>query len=148
METISKKDTNTYLDCCLYFTANSLSRQINKMADEAFIKTGLSPSYAFLMMVVCEEKAIGIGDLAKALHLAPSTITRFVDKLVAKKYLQREQSGRNMTINPTKKGEELLPLIHSCWKNLYEEYCEILGEEFAVKLTSDMAKTNKTLEKN
>jgi DNA-binding MarR family transcriptional regulator len=73
-------------------------------------------------------------------------VTRFVDKLISKGYLEREQHGRNITVKATKEGKELLPSIRESWKRLYDAYCNILGEEFAVKLTSDMAKANKVLE--
>lgn len=138
--------TNTYLDCCLYFTSNTMSRLINKMTEDAFMPTGLAPSYAFLMMVVIEEKSIGIGQLAETLKLAPSTVTRFVDKLIIQGHLEREQSGRNMTITATQKGKELLPEIKESWTRLYDAYCEVLGKEFAVELTANMAKANKILE--
>ena len=139
---------NTYLDCCLYFTSNSMSRLINKMTEDAFMPTGLAPSYAFLMMVVIEEKSIGIGQLADTLKLAPSTVTRFVDKLIVKEYLTRTQEGRNITVSATSKGKALLPSIKESWKRLYDNYCEVLGEEFAVELTNNMAKANKILENN
>lgn len=137
---------NTYLDCCLYFTANTMSRLVNKLTEDAFMPTGLAPSYAFLMMVVIEEESIGIGQLADALKLAPSTVTRFVDKLIIKGFLQREQNGRNITVSATEKGKELLPTIKESWSRLYQSYCDVLGEEFAVKMTADMAKANKILE--
>lgn len=138
--------TKTYLECCLYFTSNTMSRLINKMTEDAFMQTGLAPSYAFLMMVVIEEENISIGNLATTLKLAPSTVTRFVDKLIIKGYLTRNPKGRNITINATKKGKELLPEIKKSWKRLYEDYCELLGEEFAVQMTADMAKANKILQ--
>lgn len=138
--------TNDYLECCLYFTSNNMSRLINKMTEDAFMPTGLAPSYAFLMMVVIEEESIGVGLLADTLKLAPSTVTRFVDKLILKDYLKREQEGRNIIISATSKGIELLPSIKESWKRLYESYCEVLGEEFAIKLTSDMSKANKILQ--
>lgn len=138
--------TNQYLDCCLYFTSNTMTRLINKMTEEAFMPTGFAPSYAFLMMVVIEEKSIGLGDLANTLKLAPSTVTRFVDKLIVKGFIEKEQSGRNMTVTATPKGTNLLPVIKESWKRLYDTYCDALGEEFAVKLTADMAKANRILE--
>lgn len=84
-------NTNQYLECCMYFTSNTMNRLINKMTEDAFMPTGLAPSYAFLMMVVIEEKSIGIGSLAETLKLAPSTVTRFVDKLITKGYLKRSK---------------------------------------------------------
>ncbi len=140
--------TDQYLDCCLYFTSNTMTRLINKMTEEAFMPTGLAPSYAFLMMVVIERESIGIGELANILKLAPSTVTRFVDKLILKKYLERSQEGRNITVKATSSGMGLLPEIKASWERLFKAYCDVLGEEFAVKLTADMAKANKILECN
>jgi len=137
--------SSTYMECCMYFTVNSLSRIINKMAEEAFMQTGLSPSYAFLMMVVLEEGSITQGNLADRLKLAPSTVTRFVDKLVSKGLVIRETEGRTTAISATDKGKETEESIHISWKKLYKDYCDLLGEEFAVKLTADIAKANRML---
>ena len=134
-----------YFECCLYFTSNTLSRLINKMTEEVFMPTGLAPSYAFLMMVVLEKEAIGIGELASTLNLAPSTLTRFVDALIVKGYVKRKQEGRNMLILSTPLGKALLPSIQEAWKRLYERYSELLGEEFAVRLTQDVVKANAIL---
>lgn len=138
--------TDDYLNCCLYFTSNTMTRLINKMTENAFMSTGLAPSYAFLMMVVIEKEEIGTGELANILKLAPSTVTRFVDKLILQGYLQRDQNGRNIIVSATQKGKTLLPSIQESWRKLFDSYCEVLGEEFAVKLTSDMAKANKVLQ--
>ena len=140
-------DEKEYLDCCLYFTSNTMNRLINKMTEEAFSPTKLAPSYAFLMMVVINRESVAIGKLADILKLAPSTVTRFVDKLVSLGYIRKEKEGKNITIVVTSKGKELFPEIMESWDRLYKTYCEVLGKEFAVKLTADMAKVNKILEK-
>jgi DNA-binding MarR family transcriptional regulator len=51
------------------------------------MKTGLSPSHAFLMMLATDYPGIGQKELSERLHLAPSTVTRFIDSLVHKGYL-------------------------------------------------------------
>lgn len=140
-------DLDTYFTNCLYFASNVLNRAMNEIAEEAFASTTLNPSYAFLMMAVCEKGSVNVGEVAKILHLAPSTITRFVDKLIAKKYLKKEQNGRVVTIKPTKKGKDLLPEIEASWHKMFLGYCDVLGEEFAVKLTKDIAKANEIIKK-
>ena len=47
---------NTYIKECLYFTANRLSRVITKMAEDEFAASGLSPTYAYLLMAVYEKE--------------------------------------------------------------------------------------------
>lgn len=137
--------TGRYFECCLYCTTNTLSRLISKMTEEIFMPTGLTPSYAFLMMVVIEKDSIGVCDLANTLNLAPSTVTRFVDALMVKGYLQRKQEGRNMIVTSTQEGKELLPKIQEVWKKLHDRYIEAFGEEFATQLTADIAKANRIL---
>ena len=46
------EEANSHFECCLYFTANSLARIINKMADEEFKKLGICTSHAFVLMMV------------------------------------------------------------------------------------------------
>ena len=47
---------------CLYFTANRMSRIITHMAEEEFRVTGISPTYAFLLMIVNENDGISQKD--------------------------------------------------------------------------------------
>ena len=61
---------NTILHNCLYFTGNSLARVITRMAEEDFRVTGLSPSLAFLVMLVNDSPGIGQKELCEPLHLS------------------------------------------------------------------------------
>ena len=118
------------------------------MAEEAFIITGLSPSYAILMLLVIDDGAPSQNQLCKQMNLKASTITRFIDKLVTMKYVERTHHGRTTYISATEKGEELEPTIREALHNLYKKYCELLGEEFAIKLTADIHKANEILSQN
>ena len=121
---------------CLYFTANSLSRIITRMAEEEFRKTGLSPSHAFLMMLAMDEPGIGQKALCEQLNLAPSTVTRFVDALVQKGYLTRQTAGKTASIYPTEQGNALREDIDAAWKSLHMRYAAVLGLEDGDELTA------------
>ena len=96
---------------CLYFTANSLARVITRMAEEEFRRTGLSPSHAFLMMLVNDNPGIGQKELCEQLHLAPSTVTRFIDSLVHRGYLARKSDGKVSRVYATEADVILRPEV-------------------------------------
>jgi len=134
-----------YLSNCLYFTANILSRSIGKMADTAFREVGISPSHAFMMMLVNETPGITQKELSAHLDLAPSTLTRFADKLVYRGYIKRAHKGKTVRIYPTQTGKELQPRIEAAWKRLYEDYSKVLGKEAGEELTKSIDLANKRL---
>lgn len=120
---------------CLYFTVSKLSRSITKMAEEEFSKTGISPTYGFLLMTVNEKPGISQNEICEILHLAPSTLTRFIDKLEGKGLLVRRTEGKNSFIYSTEKGKEHQKEIEKAWLSLYNRYSEILGYEEGEELS-------------
>lgn len=138
---------NGILDNCLYFTVNKLSRAITRMAEESFRKTGLSPTHAFLLMLVNNKPGISQSELAKELHMMPSTITRFIDKLVMKGLIERKAEGKRSFIFPTEAGENTQEEIKEAWKDLYRNYSAVLGEDAGKELTMLIREAGNTLEK-
>ncbi len=128
--------SKSILHNCLYFTANSLARVITRMAEEEFHRTGLSPSHAFLMMLVIDNPGIGQKELCEQLHLAPSTVTRFVDTLVYRKYLTRRSEGKATSVYATEAGEQLRRSIEDAWKSLHQRYTKVLGLKKGDALTA------------
>jgi len=122
---------------CLYFTANSLARVITRMAEEEFRRTGLSPSHAFLMMLVNDHPGIGQTELGEQLNLAPSTVTRFIDLLVHRGYLIRKKSdGKVSRVYATEAGRNLRKPIAEAWKSLHQRYAKVLGLKKGDELTA------------
>lgn len=124
-----------YLKNCLYFTASKLSRIISKMAEEEFAATGLSPAYAFLLIIVNDRPGITQQELGNALHLTPSTVTRFIDKLELKDLVTRTMEGKNSLIHLTEEGIAIQGKIEQAQNNLYKRYSDILGKEKGDNLT-------------
>ncbi len=124
-----------YLRNCLYFTASKLSRVIMKMAEEEFEATGLSPAHAFLLIIVNNRPGITQQDLGHALHLTPSTVTRFIDKLELKGLVTRTVEGKNSLIHLTEEGIAIQEKIAQARSTLYKRYSDILGKEKGDNLT-------------
>ncbi len=128
----------TYHQNCLYFSANSLSRHINELAEQELSLTGLAPSYVYLLLSVIEEPGKCQNELSSIMNVKPSTMTRFIDKLVSRDLVTKVQEGRVVSIYPTDTGNKLKGPIHEALKSLFQRYCDLLGEDFALKLTSDI----------
>jgi DNA-binding MarR family transcriptional regulator len=123
---------------CLYYSANALSRLMTKMADEEFAITGLSTSYAFLLMTVNNKPGIQPKEISEQMQLTPSTITRLIEKMEQKKLLERKSTGRTTEVYPTDKSKKLDKKIKEAWRNLYHRYSELIGEAEAKKLTANI----------
>lgn len=76
------KSSNSRFNKCLYFSDNALARKVEKLATESWKKINLSPSHAYLLMMVLDEP----GAIAKEMQLTPSTIIRLIEKLEEKNW--------------------------------------------------------------
>ncbi|HEX5003151.1 MAG TPA: MarR family transcriptional regulator [Bacteroidia bacterium] len=108
------------------------------MAETAFKPCGLSPSHAFMMMLVNNEPGIAAGSIATVLMLQPSTVTRLLDKLEKGKYLKRVIDGKYVSVVPLRKGVLMQNQIQQCWSVLYADYTGLLGKEQATRLTNQL----------
>lgn len=123
---------------CLYHSANAFARVMTKMADEAFAPTGLSTSYAFLLMTVNESPGIQPKAISCQMQLTPSTVTRLIEKMEYRGLLERKSKGRATEVFPTENALALRPVLKTAWQSLYRQYTDILGKEVADKLTDDI----------
>ena len=114
---------------CLYFTANALARKVEKLATESWKKVDMSPSHAYLLILVLEEPGMQAGQIAEQLQLTPSTITRLLEKLEERKLVIRATEGKLTNVYPTQKSKEMKPLLKQCVDDFYEIYVKILGKD-------------------
>lgn len=114
------------LNGCLFFSSAKLARLLGKIADDAFQKLGLSPSHALLLYAVNQRNGIYQKQIGELLHLMPSTITRFIEKLEAKELICRTNEGKNVYLTPTEKGLLMQPEIVEAWNNLHDSYADVL----------------------
>jgi DNA-binding MarR family transcriptional regulator len=136
----------SFLHNCLFFTANRLSRVITKMAEEEFAVTGLTPMYGYLIRLVIGTPGISHKELSEKLYITPSTLTRFIDKLVGKQLVERKVQGKNVFIYPTEKGKQLEGTIRGASKSLHQRYQDILGVETSDQLNKKIELASERLE--
>lgn len=128
---------------CLFFTVTRLKKIAANIAEEELSPLGMSPTYIYILLGVKFKEGITQKELCEELHLKPSTITRLIDKLVIKGFVERRIEGKMSHIYLTEKGEEIQEEIKRYRLKLHEKYKKLLGEEeykFLTKITNDSAK--------
>jgi len=139
-------NTDTQLNGCLFFSSCKLARVLGKTAEEEFKVTGLSPSHAFLLHIVNTSSGLQQKQIGEVLHMTPSTITRFIEKLEGKGLITRKSEGKNVYIFKTDKGLLLQPEIDKAWKHVHEIYADILTLEESEQFISTANKIIAKLE--
>ena len=142
------EDQACSLNGCLFFTTVKLSRVFGKIAEEAFSKTGLSPSHALLLYLVNQKEEILQKELGETLHLTPSTITRLIEKLEHKSLVSKRCEGKSVILSTTPQGLALQKNIMESWNFLYEQYHGILTEEETAQFLTLSKKLLGKLENN
>jgi len=123
------KATESKYNQCLYFAANTLARKVEKLALESWKPVDLSPSHAYLLMMVLEEPGLQPCCLSDHLQLSPSTITRLIEKLEEKKLVSRIIDGKMTRVYPTEKGIALLQTLQKCAKDFHNNSCCLIEKE-------------------
>lgn len=135
-----------YFENCLFFSVNSLARNINRISEQEFKSIGLNSSYAFLLMLVSENGVMSTGQIARAMNMDSSTITRFIDKLISLGYLNKKLEGRMTEISLTVKGKSIQVDIEGAWKRVYTNYKHVLGNDLTDNVTKNVAESNRRFE--
>ena len=136
---------------CLYFNLNALTRKVNRVWEAEFRQTGLSPPHAYLMRLVLDEPGLSQKQLAEALHLDPSTVTRFVDALAARHLVRRDISGsdrRSATVFPTREGKRLQKKLEKIGEELFQSLRKRIGEKPFRQLVNSLREARNALDDN
>ena len=119
---------------------------MSRIADEEFAGVGLSSSYAFLLMSVADHPGIQPKEISEELQLAPSTVTRLIEKLEYPGYVERKSVGRSTEVYATDKAADMLLKVKRAWSNINKRYVAVLGKEAATQLTIDIGRAASKLE--
>ncbi|MGN0413532.1 MAG: MarR family winged helix-turn-helix transcriptional regulator [Lachnospiraceae bacterium] len=89
---------------------------------------GVSKSQCFLVVEIGRRPGISVKELSELLHLDKSGISRSVEDLVKKEYVERTQSKedrRFVALNLTEKGQERFEKIE---KDMYMKFKEVFEQ--------------------
>jgi DNA-binding MarR family transcriptional regulator len=133
---------------CLYFTAHALARRVERLALESWKKLNLSPSHAYVLLLVLEQPGIQPTKLSRQLRLEPSTITRLIEKLEDRKLVRRHVQGKTTLVYPATAGRKLQPQLKECLEDFYLRYASILGKAKSERVVKQMGRIIDQLEQD
>ena len=115
-----------------------MDRAPQQIGGGSFPNSWNGSNLCFILLILAEEDGRLQKDIAQILYIAPSTLTRLIEKLVYKGYVTTLTEGRTRKVYLTVNGRELLPDIREAWDNLHTRYKAILGDAYANDLASIM----------
>ncbi|QAV19242.1 MarR family transcriptional regulator [Paenibacillus chitinolyticus] len=136
------------LSNCLYFTVSRFARQMEKLAEEAFASIDIPPSYTYLIITLNDYPGITQKELCEKLTIAPSTSTRFIDKLVQRNFVERKPDGKHILIYLTDEGKSLCKEIYENLNKIYLRHSEILDKKHSQQLIHLLHEASQLMEKN
>ncbi len=139
------KASDSRYGMCLYFASNALARKTEKLAVAVWKKADLSPSHAYLLMIVLNEPGVQPGALSAELHLTPSTITRLIEKLEEKKLVIRNTEGKATSVYPTAKSKEMKLLLQECAEEFQKNCITLLGKDESGRFINSVNKISDKL---
>ncbi|MCC5940875.1 MAG: winged helix-turn-helix transcriptional regulator [Balneolaceae bacterium] len=114
----------------MHAITNSFSREITQHFDAYFKEYNLATSYVELMLLVQKHDDITQKQLSGMMNLAPSTITRFIQKLKKSGLVEKSKSGRIATIRLTKKADAVVGDMQKSYNKAVQDLEEKLGKKF------------------
>jgi DNA-binding MarR family transcriptional regulator len=130
----------------MYFAAGALARKVEKMAVECWKPVNLSPSHAYLLLLVIENPGVQPSQLCSHLQLTPSTITRLMEKLEEKKLVTRKTEGKNTIVYPTKEALQLLPKMRACQDEFAQKQSSIIQQTDSCELIQRINKLSEAID--
>ena len=115
----------------IYFSVNTTARQLSKLSDDHFKSYGLTSSYAFMVMAVHRTGTCKQKEICNRFNLAPSTVSRFVDKLIKKDLIERKQDGKEVVLVLTNQGDLLAQKLEDELIVLDAEIKKRLGDKYS-----------------
>jgi DNA-binding MarR family transcriptional regulator len=116
---------------CIAARLRLLNRAVTSVYDRALRFHGLKTSQMNVLVAVAALGRPEPGDVARLLHIAPSTFSRNAERMRVNGWLEISQGkdGRSQTLSLTPLGVDLLHAVRPAWERAQGEATALLGEE-------------------
>src|ERR687884_1095729 len=115
---------------CIAVRLRLLNRVVTNLYDAALRPLGLKVSQMNVLVVAARLGVARPAQVSELLHLDISTLSRNVDRMMAKGWLEAvpEEDARTQPFRLTDQGRKLLERAIPAWEKAQERAAELLGE--------------------
>ena len=126
---------------CIAVRLRLLNRVVTNLYDEALRPLGLKVSQLNVLVVAAKLGVARPAEVSELLHLDLSTLSRNVDRMMARGWLEAvpEEDARTQPFRLTGRGRRLLERAIPAWEKAQEQAAELLGPD-GVALLSKTAR--------
>ncbi len=113
-------------------------------------ENGVTASQGYTLLSLPQEGYLSMNDLSEAMGLASSTMTRYVDQLVAKGLAHREpgaEDRRVVRVELTDQGREVRRAVESAMQEFFEQVLSEMREEEQPILLRTLEQVARAIEK-
>ncbi len=116
---------------CIAARLRLLNRAVTAIYDQALRPHGLKTSQMNVLVAVAALGRPEPSNVARLLHIAPSTLSRNADRMRATGWLEITQGkdGRSQTLSLTPRGTDILHAVQPAWERAQGEAEALLGSE-------------------
>jgi DNA-binding MarR family transcriptional regulator len=116
---------------CIATKVRLLDRAMTAIYDEALRPYGLKVTQMTVLVTVAKIGQASPGAVGRILHMEKSTLSRNVDRMRARGWLQTVATadGRAHLLRVTPRGRRLLEDAHAAWTRAQERASKMLGEQ-------------------
>ncbi len=129
---------------CLGVRARLVDRVISGIFDEHLRPLGLRNTQVSLLTAVGHAGEVGPGTLSEALSMEKSTVSRTVDRMIERGWLETlaVDDGRSYHVQLTPDGEAKLLEAHPAWRAAQRQIEALLGDELGRGLAAVAGRVN------
>lgn len=122
---------------CVAVRLRMINRVVTNIYDDALRPLDLKVSQLNVLVATAKMGTVRPTDLGEFLHLDPSTLSRNLDRMKARGWLESvsdDQDGRSQPIRLTDQGRKLLDQAASAWEAAQARVTQLLGERVVDQL--------------
>lgn len=135
---------------CVAVRLRMLNRVVTNSYDDALRSLGLKVSQMNILVAAAKMGTARPVDVCEYLHLDVSTLSRNVDRMKARGWLEvvPDEDGRSQPFRLTSQGRKLLEQAIPAWSEAQQQVKKVLGEAFVEQLNQTLKRVSKAAATN